>query len=234
MFQGDSSAGVPLTLTCAVNTSSLELVDYDYPIDSFWLQDGGPIDLTESGVTENFTRISSRLYNNVLSYYPVVVEDSGQYNCTVRIGTDGDYIQSSTSSALLTVVVNGKIKHMYIIIVLIVIDIPPLNVTITSIGSQAFNSSYTLMCGIQLVTGFISLPSIQWRKGSTIVQSSVNDSDGMLSLSFSSLTASDAGWYTCSVELVVSEIQFNMSSTRSHNITFQSNYIIFVHLYNVL
>lgn len=105
------------------------------------------------------------------------------------------------------------------------IGVPPLNTTITSMSEKALGAPYSLTCSVSLIDGFISQPTILWYNGNNeLVESSTNDNNGSLTLYFQSLNSTHAGLYTCSVSLTVPQININLNSNVTENITIQSKW----------
>ena len=105
------------------------------------------------------------------------------------------------------------------------IGVPPLNTTITSMSEKALGAPYSLTCSISLIDGFISQPTILWyNRNNELVESSTNNNNGSLTLYFQSLNSTHAGLYTCSVSLTVLQININLNSNVTENITIQSKW----------
>ena len=113
-------------------------------------------------------------------------------------------------------------------------DLPnPLVTVRRSLLNPIPGDAFEFICNVSLVDRLIVSPEITWSK----VAGSVNDplpedyisvdsvrTNNELSLLFTTLSTSDAGRYTCDMDLTISEINITRSNYYSENLVLQSEW----------
>ncbi|XP_019853876.1 PREDICTED: hemicentin-1-like [Amphimedon queenslandica] len=200
-------AGTFFELKCLLNTTFLDSFNSSlFPVSSQWLHNNSMVN--SDRVTGHIDNDSNGFYRTTLVFYPLDTSDSGIYQCSLTVGIEDQYVQTTQVNTSTTLYIR---------------DVPPLNVTITSSSNErSLGRPYSLTCSVPLIDGFISLPTLQWyNDNDDLLESSVEDANGSLTLSFESLNSTHAGVYKCSLSLSVPQIDIYLNTSASENITIQ-------------
>ena len=112
------------------------------------------------------------------------------------------------------------------------LDLPNPIVTVSrSSLNPGFGESFEFVCNVSVVDRLIVSFEITWSKyvssdNITLFEDNVDPiltSPSVLSLQFDSLNTSDAGRYTCDAVVTLSQINVELSSNISEELTLQSN-----------
>ena len=193
---GDNNAGERYSLECTVTVTGSN----EQPIIT-WLM--GPMDnMITSGVVTTGSM-------STLTFNPLAASHAGIYTCRATL----DSVMDSAST---TITVQSEwIDYNFRFLCSSSPD-PAITVRVTSgsVATPMVESMYSLTCtviGAERLTDVGAMVTYQWHKNGAVVSDQT-----MATLSFSSLTFSDAGGYTCQAT-VISSLLSDPITTASSN-----------------
>lgn len=228
LFEGSS-----ITLNCT--TSSVDNVSVAV---TWYSSSSGHI--TQN--TSRFTLIPateqvSGVYMSTLSVNPLTLEqdDNTTYTCTGTAVPDNELTAEASDNASLTLAVNGKYLALHTEkrennLVFFSLAIPPMSVTINTMGGNTAGDSLVLNCSVQVVQNLPAVPQIRWMRmvgnmEEVLLQSEEDMSDDVtliLPLEFNPVMTSDGGMYHCSASLNVPSINYMQNTSEEYNLTVTS------------
>ena len=88
--------------------TSIASIDVPMTVSNIWTRDSSLIS-TSTRISESINKISSTFYNATLSFYPLDDStDTGEYHCSFTVVPISLYIQNTSTTANITVMVRGK------------------------------------------------------------------------------------------------------------------------------
>ena len=88
--------------------TSIASINVPITVSNIWTRDSSLIS-TSTRISESINKIFSTFYNATLSFYPLDDStDTGEYHCTFTLVPRSLYIQNTSTTANITVMVRGK------------------------------------------------------------------------------------------------------------------------------
>ena len=107
-FNNDLFTGTPLAVSCFVNATFLADTNVSFTVTNKWTKNDMMIP-TSTRISESINKISATYYNATLYFYPLDDStDTGEYRCSLTVVPTSLYIQNTSTTANITVMVRGK------------------------------------------------------------------------------------------------------------------------------
>ena len=201
---GSPSVGEMYTLECSVTGSN------DQPTIT-WLEDGAEITSSATRMVSTTTMNSSDGYSSTLTFTPLSAFDAGMFMCRATLG---DVMQIASIALNVegksNVQIHENVYSVYSFLSSFVV--PTVSVSVDAgVATPTVGAMYSLTCtvtGAERLTG--STITYQWFKDGVVVSGQT-----METLSFTSLTFSDAGGYTCEATVMSSLLSGPITTARS-------------------
>lgn len=107
-------AGTFFELKCLLNTTFLDPFNLLlFPVSSQWLHNNSMVN--SNRVTGRIDNDSNGFYRTTLAFYPLDTSDSGSYQCSLTVGIEDQYVQTTQLNTSATLYIRSKIYKIFYI-----------------------------------------------------------------------------------------------------------------------